>query len=422
MSSERQPLPVAAADSEGPTTTKSRIPKMASSVHDVSADKPPFGSRFLTDEADVWSQNAWDHVPPPTDQDQVISAALNRQKSAPVPEEEKQKYNEKPARHWDNFYKANASNFFRNRKWLHLEFPELKAAAESDAGPMVIAEIGCGAGNAVFPLLQANKNPNLSLKAYDYSSHAVKLVQNNPLYLSPPLGTIEAAVWDLTSPDLPPGLEPGTVDIITLIFVMSALHPREWANAVSNVHRLLKPGGLVLLRDYGRYDLTQLRFKGGRLLDDNFYIRGDKTRVYFFELDELALLFTGSPAPAASRAFNTVQVVEETDDNSCSDSDPTSRSTPLTSPHDSPASPGRTTPTLVTEVEKSLSAISARASEQASNQPGAIHPVLTGAFPLKDSHPLFSIEQLGVDRRLIVNRKRQLKMYRVWMQGKFLKL
>jgi tRNAThr (cytosine32-N3)-methyltransferase len=37
------------------------------------------------------------------------------------------------------------------------------------------------------------------------------------------------------------------------------------------------------------------------------------------------------------------------------------------------------------------------------------------------SVPRFSIEQLGVDRRLIVNRKRQLKMYRVWMQGKFCK-
>lgn len=57
---------------------------------------------FLTNEADVWSQNAWDHVPPPTDQDEVISAALNRQRSAPVPEEEKQRYNEKPAKHWSD--------------------------------------------------------------------------------------------------------------------------------------------------------------------------------------------------------------------------------------------------------------------------------------------------------------------------------
>lgn len=44
-------------------------------------------------------------------------------------------------------------------------------------------------------------------------------------------------------------------------------------------------------------------------------------------------------------------------------------------------------------------------------------------LPLKEgAHPLFAVEQLGVDRRLIVNRKRQLKMYRVWMQGKFRKL
>ena len=34
-----------------------------------------------------------------------------------------------------------------------------------------------GAGNSIFPLLAANRNPDLHLRAYDYSSHAVKLVQ-----------------------------------------------------------------------------------------------------------------------------------------------------------------------------------------------------------------------------------------------------
>jgi tRNAThr (cytosine32-N3)-methyltransferase len=42
-------------------------------------------------------------------------------------------------------------------------------------------------------------------------------------------------------------------------------------------------------------------------------------------------------------------------------------------------------------------------------------------YPGCPSHPLFQVQQLGVDRRLIVNRKRQLKMYRVWIQAKFQK-
>jgi len=43
----------------------------------------------------------------------------------------------------------------------------------------------------------------------------------------------------------------------------------------------------------------------------------------------------------------------------------------------------------------------------------AAHPETNGS--------MFSVGNLGVDRRLLVNRKRQLKMYRVWMQGRFVK-
>ena len=111
-----------------------------------------------------------------------------------------------------------------------------------------------GAGNTVFPLLAMNKNPHLSLRAYDYSPHAVKLVQvrrikknysrysrifqRNPAYESPPIGNIRASVWDLSSDQLPTDLEPGSVDIAVLIFVLSALHPDEWFSAVKNAHRV----------------------------------------------------------------------------------------------------------------------------------------------------------------------------------------
>lgn len=94
-----------------------------------------------------------------------------------------------------------------------------------------------GAGNSAFPLLSANKNPDLRIHAYDYSSHAVKVVQNTPLYLEPPIGSIQASVWDLTSKQgIPTDLQPGTVDIVVLVFVLSALHPDEWVQAVDNIH------------------------------------------------------------------------------------------------------------------------------------------------------------------------------------------
>ena len=120
--------------------------------------------------------------------------------------------------------------------------------------------------------------------------------------------------------------------------------------------------------------------------------------------DELALLFTGSPAPAASKKNNTVQVVEEADDQPDSDGAPTRSSSPSQAP------------LTLSDIEQSLSV------QSEPQKAGSVHPVLAQPPSPDSRHPLFAIEQLGVDRRLIVNRKRQLKMYRVWTQGKFRKL
>lgn len=55
---------------------------------------------------------------------------------------------------------------------------------------------------------------------------------------------------------------------------------------------MLKPGGRLLFRDFGRYDLCQLRFRKERWMQDHLYVRGDGTRVNFFDLDEFKALVT----------------------------------------------------------------------------------------------------------------------------------
>ena len=130
------------------------------------------------------------------------------------------------------------------------------------------------------------------------------------------------------------------VDVATMIFVLSAMSPESMGIAVEAVKRAMKrrrprpddghgpsaecgrgcsgpgalegtseedPGGLVFVRDYARGDLAELRLdrkkKGqpARKIADNFYVRGDGTRAYYFSPESLEELFN-------SRGFATVYV------------------------------------------------------------------------------------------------------------------
>ena len=58
----------------------------------------------------------------------------------------------------------------------------------------------------------------------------------------------------------------------------------------SNLAALLAPGGVLLFRDYGLYDMAQIRFKPGSKISENFYTRQDGTRSYFFSAEEVMTL------------------------------------------------------------------------------------------------------------------------------------
>lgn len=131
----------------------------------------------------------------------------------------------------------------------------------------------------MIPILLQNKNPFLIIHGVDYSKKAIEILKKSEFFSG---DNIRASVWDMANLDGEFPEDATNVDIVILIFSFSSLSPSQWDVAVQNIYKMLKPGGIILFRDYGRWDMTQLRFKKERFLEDNFYIRGDGTRVYFF--------------------------------------------------------------------------------------------------------------------------------------------
>lgn len=193
-------------------------------------------------------------------------------------------------KHWDLFYKRNETRFFKDRHWTTREFEELLADASSEKGTNVktMLEIGCGVGNLVFPLVEDGHHRDYFIYACDLSPRAVELVKQHNLYDEQ---FVKAFPCDITTEEVFETLPEASLDIATLIFVLSAIHPEKFRSVVANIFRLMKPGGMVLFRDYGLYDMAQLRFKPGHKISNNFYMRQDGTRSYYFGDDEVGDLF-----------------------------------------------------------------------------------------------------------------------------------
>ncbi|XP_047537319.1 tRNA N(3)-methylcytidine methyltransferase METTL6 [Vanessa atalanta] len=211
---------------------------------------------------------------------------LTQQNSRIIPEAKAAKLEREAKRHWDIFYKRNETKFFRDRHWTTREFQEL-INFEPDQR-IVFLELGCGVGNMIFPLVEEGFT-NFYFYACDFSPRAVEFVKTNKLYDE---NRMKAFCADLTTDDLFENVQEESVDIASLIFVLSAIHPSMWSQVAKVAFKVLKPGGVVLFRDYGRYDMAQLRFKPGHKISENFYMRQDGTRSYYFTEEELAKLFS----------------------------------------------------------------------------------------------------------------------------------
>lgn len=252
---------------------------------------------------------------------------------------------------WNVFYEQNQNKFFKDRHYLHKAFPlefgwlypdsdgvengggqddddddATDACGEKNSctsqqswqywsknEQVHIVEIGCGVGNAILPLLEqhtrlvqqkwdTDKMPHLHIHCLDFAPNAIQILKQDERFKAAAgEGRATAHVYDLSA------MDPSTIhindqkslansaDVAILLFCLSAIGPHPstaLARAARHVMDMLKPGGILIIRDYGRLDEAQLKLaKSNKELGDNFYQKGDGTGVCYFELNDLRELF-----------------------------------------------------------------------------------------------------------------------------------
>lgn len=119
----------------------------------------------------------------------------------------REKYEKDAKKYWDIFYKRHQDKFFKDRHYLDKEWGH----HFSGEGRTVVLEVGCGAGNTVFPLLATY--PDLFVHACDFSPRAVNLVKTHKDFTE---AKVNAFACDLTVDDLCAHVAPSSVDIVTM--------------------------------------------------------------------------------------------------------------------------------------------------------------------------------------------------------------
>jgi SAM-dependent methyltransferase len=90
------------------------------------------------------------------------------------------------------------------------------------------------------------------------------------------------------------GINEPSFDVTTVLFVLSAVPPEMWKPFLDNVVSAMRPGSLLLFRDYARYDMAEFRFKASSKLDQHLFLRQDLTLSFFFSREQVIELMEAS--------------------------------------------------------------------------------------------------------------------------------
>ena len=241
---------------------------------------------------DIWVEDKW------TDEDTRQAAAILNVSPGSALNAKSHlilRYENEAAKNWDKFYTRNQSNFFKDRHYLMEVFPELAVGKVGDASlePFVLLEVGCGVGNAVLPLLE--QNSRLHVWGFDLSSVAIDLMKKDERFIKASQnGRARGAVWDITANSCPlMKVDSPEANGALLLFCLSAISPDKMKIAAKHVMDTLKPGAYLLFRDYGRFDEAQMKLgtSRGKRLSENFYVKQDGTRCYYFDMEDIRNLF-----------------------------------------------------------------------------------------------------------------------------------
>ncbi|XP_047266143.1 uncharacterized methyltransferase C3H7.11 isoform X4 [Capsicum annuum] len=160
-------------------------------------------------------------------------------------------YSRRSQQYWDKFYKLHKNKFFKDRHYLEKDWRGYFDDEIESSNGKVVLEVGCGAGNTIFPLISTF--PKLYVHACDFSPNAITLVK---------------------------------------IFTLSAVSPCKMASVLKNCKQVLKPNGHILLRDYAVGDSAQVKLHDrNQMISENFYFRGDGTCSFYFSESYASTLF-----------------------------------------------------------------------------------------------------------------------------------